>query len=158
MPFGLNVVPSVLQQGASEDRGETARMSAFVGALAVTDLVKTTLGPKVRLQSAHLSGGGGGAALAVERIGTIGRLGLVPVPQATAGAHLSCPVEPVATAGFLCALLCCPGPLVPGWPTWGGPSLTSVVLRDLSPHYFWSPSSASLNVTGDGQDSAKHEW
>eukprot|EP00170_Pyropia_yezoensis_P009123 contig_39637_g9158 len=46
MPFGLNVVPSVLQQGASEDRGETARMSAFVGALAVTDLVKTTLGPK----------------------------------------------------------------------------------------------------------------
>lgn len=51
MPFGMNVVPSVLQQGASEDRGETARMSAFVGALAVTDLVKTTLGPKVRLQA-----------------------------------------------------------------------------------------------------------
>jgi len=50
MPFGMNVVPSVLQQGASEDRGEGARMNAFVGALAVTDLVKTTLGPKVRLE------------------------------------------------------------------------------------------------------------
>lgn len=59
MPFGMNVVPSVLQQGASEDRGETARMSAFVGALAVTDLVKTTLGPKVRFLSAVRRGGGG---------------------------------------------------------------------------------------------------
>lgn len=31
---------------ASEERGESARMSAFVGAIAVGDLVKSTLGPK----------------------------------------------------------------------------------------------------------------
>lgn len=29
-----------------EEKGETARLSSFVGALAVVDLVKTTLGPK----------------------------------------------------------------------------------------------------------------
>ena len=27
-------------------KGETARMSSFVGAIAIADLVKTTLGPK----------------------------------------------------------------------------------------------------------------
>ena len=42
--FGL--MPTVLNQGAVEEKGETARMSSFVGALAITDLVKTTLGPK----------------------------------------------------------------------------------------------------------------
>lgn len=36
----------MLGQGATEDRGETARMAAFVGAVAVADLVKSTLGPK----------------------------------------------------------------------------------------------------------------
>ena len=30
----------------SEERGENARLSAFVGAIAVGDLVKSTLGPK----------------------------------------------------------------------------------------------------------------
>lgn len=45
-PFGMDVVPSVLSQQASEERGENARMSSFIGALAITDLVKTTLGPK----------------------------------------------------------------------------------------------------------------
>lgn len=28
------------------DKGEGARMSAFMGAIAIADLVKTTLGPK----------------------------------------------------------------------------------------------------------------
>ena len=61
---------AVLQQGASEDKGETARMvscanlfvdadvgrvpqadsnllqSSFVGAMAIADVVKSTLGPK----------------------------------------------------------------------------------------------------------------
>lgn len=37
---------AVLQQGASEERGENARMASFVGALAIADLVKSTLGPK----------------------------------------------------------------------------------------------------------------
>lgn len=36
----------VLQQGATEDRGENARMASFIGAVAVADLVKSTLGPK----------------------------------------------------------------------------------------------------------------
>jgi len=34
---------------ATEERGENARLSSFVGAMALGDLVKSTLGPKVRL-------------------------------------------------------------------------------------------------------------
>lgn len=37
---------SVLNAGASEEKGENARLQSFVGALAVTDLLKTTLGPR----------------------------------------------------------------------------------------------------------------
>lgn len=40
-----------------EERGENARLSAFVGAIAVGDLVKSTLGPKGMdkiLQSAYV--------------------------------------------------------------------------------------------------------
>jgi len=36
----------LFEDGAEEHKGETARLSSFVGALAVTDLMKTTLGPK----------------------------------------------------------------------------------------------------------------
>jgi T-complex protein 1 subunit beta len=36
----------LLDSSADEERGEIARMSAFVGAMAIADLVKTTLGPK----------------------------------------------------------------------------------------------------------------
>jgi len=32
---------------ATEERGENARLSSFVGAMALGDLVKSTLGPKV---------------------------------------------------------------------------------------------------------------
>jgi hypothetical protein len=39
-------LPTVLNQQASEEKGEQARLSAFVGAIAVADLVKSTLGPK----------------------------------------------------------------------------------------------------------------
>lgn len=42
--FGVD--PAILKENASEQKGENARMSSFVGALAITDLVKTTLGPK----------------------------------------------------------------------------------------------------------------
>ncbi|CAN8065075.1 unnamed protein product [Agarophyton chilense] len=42
--FGVD--PNVLKENASEQKGENARLSSFVGALAITDLVKTTLGPK----------------------------------------------------------------------------------------------------------------
>lgn len=41
-----------------EEKGENARLSAFVGAIAVGDLVKTTLGPKGMdkiLQSAYVA-------------------------------------------------------------------------------------------------------
>lgn len=41
-----------------EEKGENARLSAFVGAIAVGDLVKSTLGPKGMdkiLQSAYVS-------------------------------------------------------------------------------------------------------
>lgn len=36
----------IFQAGAQEDKGETARLSAFVGAIAIGDLIKSTLGPK----------------------------------------------------------------------------------------------------------------
>ncbi|PFH32831.1 t-complex protein beta subunit [Besnoitia besnoiti] len=39
-------VPEVLQRGAQQDKGETARLQYFVGAIAVGELVKSTLGPK----------------------------------------------------------------------------------------------------------------
>lgn len=35
-----------LESGTSVDKGENARLSSFVGAIAIADLVKTTLGPK----------------------------------------------------------------------------------------------------------------
>merc|ERR1712226_553546 len=37
---------NVMSQGAEEEKGENARMSSFIGAIAVGDLVKSTLGPK----------------------------------------------------------------------------------------------------------------
>ena len=36
----------VLQQGATEEKGEHARLQSYVGAIAIGDLVKSTLGPK----------------------------------------------------------------------------------------------------------------
>jgi len=41
-----NVLPQIFNEGASEDKGELARLQSFVGAIAISDLVKTTLGPK----------------------------------------------------------------------------------------------------------------
>ncbi len=40
------MLPQVLKEEAYEERGEMARLTSFVGAIAVADLVKTTLGPK----------------------------------------------------------------------------------------------------------------
>lgn len=45
MALALNPV-QIYKAGASEERAETARLSSFVGAVAVGDLVKSTLGPK----------------------------------------------------------------------------------------------------------------
>lgn len=36
----------ILKNEAEEERAETARLSSFVGAIAIGDLVKSTLGPK----------------------------------------------------------------------------------------------------------------
>ena len=38
--------PSVLQQGAQEFKGQDAKLSIIIGAMAVSDIVKSTLGPK----------------------------------------------------------------------------------------------------------------
>jgi len=35
-----------LNQGATVDKGENARLSSFIGAISIADMVKTTLGPK----------------------------------------------------------------------------------------------------------------
>lgn len=51
----------IFEEGTTEEKGENARLSAFVGAIAVGDLVKSTLGPKGMdkiLQSASVSCGG----------------------------------------------------------------------------------------------------
>lgn len=41
-----NVLPNIFDENSAQDAGEIARMQSFVGAIAVADLVKTTLGPK----------------------------------------------------------------------------------------------------------------
>lgn len=43
--MSLNPV-RILKHEAEEDKAETARMSSFIGAVAIGDLVKSTLGPK----------------------------------------------------------------------------------------------------------------
>jgi T-complex protein 1 subunit beta len=42
------IIPKILNEagGAHEEKGENARLAAFIGAIAIADLVKTTLGPK----------------------------------------------------------------------------------------------------------------
>mmetsp|Transcript_34656 Transcript_34656/g.83721 ORF Transcript_34656/g.83721 Transcript_34656/m.83721 type:complete len:534 (+) Transcript_34656:96-1697(+) len=39
-------MPQVMKANASEDKGENARLQSFIGAYAIGDLVKSTLGPK----------------------------------------------------------------------------------------------------------------
>ena len=46
--MSLNPV-RVLKHEADEEKAETARLSSFVGAMAIGDLVKSTLGPKGKL-------------------------------------------------------------------------------------------------------------
>jgi len=36
----------LLKEGASEEKGENARLASFIGAFAISDMIKTTLGPK----------------------------------------------------------------------------------------------------------------
>ncbi|KAI7997066.1 T-complex protein 1 subunit beta [Camellia lanceoleosa] len=39
-------VERLFKDEATEEKGERARMASFIGAMAIADLVKTTLGPK----------------------------------------------------------------------------------------------------------------
>ncbi|KAG2242656.1 hypothetical protein Bca52824_095506 [Brassica carinata] len=39
-------IDKIFKDDASEEKGERARMASFIGAMAVADLVKSTLGPK----------------------------------------------------------------------------------------------------------------
>jgi hypothetical protein len=48
-------MPNVLNQGTSEEKGEMSRLSSFVGAIAVADLVKSTLGPKGMVFKNHIN-------------------------------------------------------------------------------------------------------
>jgi T-complex protein 1 subunit beta len=53
----------ILEQGTQVDKGENARLASFVGAIAIADLVRTTLGPKGMdkiLQSVGGPGSGSG--------------------------------------------------------------------------------------------------
>lgn len=55
---GQSFLPTqIFEEGTTEEKGENARLAAFVGAIAVGDLVKSTLGPKGMdkiLQSAYV--------------------------------------------------------------------------------------------------------
>ncbi|KAH1225257.1 T-complex protein 1 subunit beta [Glycine max] len=44
--FLVRTIDNIFKHEASEEKGERARMASFVGAMAIADLVKTTLGPK----------------------------------------------------------------------------------------------------------------
>ncbi|KAM1133055.1 hypothetical protein ACFX15_041628 [Malus domestica] len=44
--FVFSSVERIFKDEASEEKGERARLASFVGAIAIADLVKTTLGPK----------------------------------------------------------------------------------------------------------------
>uniref|UniRef100_A0A673A656 T-complex protein 1 subunit beta n=1 Tax=Sphaeramia orbicularis TaxID=375764 RepID=A0A673A656_9TELE len=50
---------NIFKHGADEEKAETARLSSFVGAIAIGDLVKSTLGPK-GMDKILLGGGKGG--------------------------------------------------------------------------------------------------
>ena len=50
----------IMKHNADEERAETARLSSFVGAMAIGDLVKSTLGPKGMDKILMSMGGPGG--------------------------------------------------------------------------------------------------
>ncbi|CAF0939569.1 unnamed protein product, partial [Rotaria sordida] len=54
----LNPIP-LYKQGVEEEKSELARLSSFAGAMAVGDLIKTTLGPKGmdKILQCRMSGG-----------------------------------------------------------------------------------------------------
>eukprot|EP00030_Apusomonadida_sp_AF-17_P004782 a512768_109.p1 GENE.a512768_109~~a512768_109.p1 ORF type:complete len:549 (-),score=314.31 a512768_109:17-1624(-) len=82
--YGLSPI-QILQPEGSEERGSLARLSSFVGAIAIGDLVKTTLGPKGMdkiLQSEGLGGGQRGTIVVTNDGATILKNVLVDNPAA----------------------------------------------------------------------------
>ncbi|KAG7278588.1 hypothetical protein CRUP_013330 [Coryphaenoides rupestris] len=64
----LSMAPvNIFRQGADEEKAETARLSSFIGAIAIGDLVKSTLGPKG--MDKILLGGGREASVTVTNDG-----------------------------------------------------------------------------------------
>ena len=59
MQVSLNPI-RVLKNEADEEKAEVARLSSFVGAMAIGDLVKSTLGPKGMDKILMSMGGPGG--------------------------------------------------------------------------------------------------
>jgi T-complex protein 1 subunit beta len=55
--FG-DVGPNVMEEGSQRETGENSRMASFMGAFAICDLVKTTLGPKGMDKILQPMGGG----------------------------------------------------------------------------------------------------
>ena len=54
---------NVLEEGAGEAKGEQARMASIMGALAVADLVKSSLGPKGMDKILQSTGRGGSVSV-----------------------------------------------------------------------------------------------
>ena len=72
VPFSLDPV-SIFKEGAGEEKDETARISSFVGAIAIGDLVKSTLGPKGmdKILTGGRHGGGGDSVIVTNDGATI---------------------------------------------------------------------------------------
>lgn len=60
----LQITPQILKAGGAEDKGDSARLQYFVGAIAVGDMVKSTLGPKGRDKLLQPMGGEGSSRAA----------------------------------------------------------------------------------------------
>ena len=54
---------NVLEEGAGQAKGEQARMASIMGALAVADLVKSSLGPKGMDKILQSTGRGGSVSV-----------------------------------------------------------------------------------------------
>ena len=56
---------NVLEEGAGQAKGEQARMASIMGALAVADLVKSSLGPKGMDKILQSTGHGGSVSVSL---------------------------------------------------------------------------------------------
>ena len=78
---------NVLEEGAGEAKGEQARMASIMGALAVADLVKSSLGPKGMDKILQSTGHGGSVSVRLRPAPTASPC-LRPLPPPS---HPPCP-------------------------------------------------------------------